>query len=259
MAVLGKVFGGTLGFFIGGPIGALAGVAFGHSIDRFRDSEKEILEQDGSASASIQPERASAVFAIAVIALAAKVAKADGSVTRDEILTFRKWFSFPPEDEERISALYNEARRSADGYEEYAAQVGQLFVDRKELLAELVDALYAIAAADGTLHPEEEKMIARIGAMFGLSAQEMRGLRARHTTPTSAPGSDLAKAYEALEVSPDASDEEIQKVHRNLVRKFHPDKLASQGLPEEFTSFANDRLAAINAANDAITKARGGR
>ena len=259
MAIFGKIVGGVLGFALGGPLGALLGAAAGHGlIDRSRN--RAAAGGNGAVEAD-----AGVVFALGVIALSAKVAKADGTVTRDEIRTFQRIFPFDPGERDRISELYNEARRSADGYEAYAEQVRGALAAKPELLAEVVDALYAIAAADGELHPAEEGMIARIGAIFGLSEYEMASVRARHAGRSGSQsgagaardgGESAAGAYAVLGVEPGATDEELRAAHRNLVRTYHPDRLVSKGLPEEFMTLANDRLAAINAAYETVQKER---
>ena len=254
MAIFGKILGGVLGFAFGGPLGALIGAAAGHGlIDRSRN--RAALEGNGA-----DEEQAGVVFALGVIALSAKVAKADGTVTRDEIRAFQRIFPFDPDERSRIADLYNEARRSAEGFEAYAEQVRGALATKPELLAEVVDALYAIAAADGELHSAEERMIAEIGAIFGLGSYEMASLRARHAPGAgagAASGSGSAEdAYAVLGVEPGVSDEELRAAHRKLVFTYHPDKLASKGLPEEFMALANDRLAAINAAYETVTKER---
>ena len=257
MAIFGKIMGGVLGFALGGPLGALLGAAAGHGlIDRNRNRAVE------SGNGALEAD-AGVVFALGVIALSAKVAKADGTVTRDEIRTFQRIFPFDPGERDRISELYNEARRSADGYEAYAEQVRGALAGKPELLAEVVDALYAIAAADGELHPAEDGMIARIGAIFGLSEYEMASLRARHAPGSGAGegaagdrGRGAADAYAVLGVEPGATDDELRTAHRKLVRTYHPDRLVSKGLPEEFMTLANDRLAAINAAYETVRKER---
>ncbi len=257
MAIFGKILGGVLGFAVGGPLGALLGAAAGHGlIDRNRG--RAALEGNGA-----DEEQAGVMFALGVIALSAKVVKADGTVTRDEIRTFQRIFPFDPGERSRIADLYNEARRSTDGFEAYAEQVRGALAAKPELLAEVVDALYAIAAADGELHPTEEGMISRIGAIFGLGDYEMASLRARHAAGPGAGagaagggGRGAADAYAVLGVEPGVSDEELRAAHRKLVVTYHPDKLASKGLPEEFMELANDRLAAINAAYETVTKER---
>lgn len=256
MAIFGKILGGVLGFQIGGPLGALVGLAAGHQLDRFRSREKELLREGGApAHEAASLDEAEAVFAVGVTALAAKVAKADGRVTPEEIRAFRDIFGFPPEDEERVGRLYNEAKMSAEGFEPYAEQVAAAFRSRPDLLAGIVDALFAVAAADGVLHPREDRMIARIAAIFGITGRAFAGLRARHA-PAPGPGPGLADAYATLGVDPDISDGELRRAHRELVRRHHPDRLVAQGHPKEFIAVANDRLAAINAAYDAVKKAR---
>ncbi len=257
MAIIGKIVGGVLGFAVGGPLGALLGAVAGHGlIDRSRS--RAVAGGNGAVEAD-----AGVVFALGVIALSAKVAKADGTVTRDEIRTFQRIFPFDADERSRVADLYNEARRSANGFEAYAEQVRGALAGKPELLAEVVDALYAIAAADGELHPAEEDMIARIGAIFGVGGYEMASLRARHAAgPGAGAGAagdgrrGAADAYAVLGLEPGVSDEELRTAHRKLVRTYHPDRLVSKGLPEEFMELANDRLAAINAAYETVTKER---
>ena len=258
MAIIGKILGGVLGFAVGGPLGALLGAVAGHGlIDRSRSRAAT------SGNGAIEAD-AGVVFALGVIALSAKVAKADGTVTRDEIRAFQRLFPFDPEERDRIAELYNEARQSAEGFAAYAEQVRDALAGKPELLAEVVDALYAIAAADGELHPAEEGMIARIGAIFGLGEYELASLRARHAAGSGSPGAGPAQdgrgaaadAYAVLGVEPGVSDEDLRTAHRKLVRTYHPDRLVSKGLPEEFMELANDRLAAINAAYETVTKER---
>ena len=257
MAIIGKIVGGVLGFAVGGPLGALLGAVAGHGlIDRSRS--RAVAGGNGAVEAD-----AGVVFALGVIALSAKVAKADGTVTRDEIRTFQRIFPFDADERSRVADLYNEARRSANGFEAYAEQVRGALAGKPELLAEVVDALYAIAAADGELHPAEEDMIARIGAIFGVGGYEMASLRARHAAgPGAGAGAagdgrrGAADAYAVLGLEPGVSDEELRTAHRKLVRTYHPDRLVSKGLPEEFMELANDRLAAINAAYETVRKER---
>ena len=249
MAIFGKIMGGALGFALGGPLGAMIGAVAGHGlIDRSRS--RAVASGNGASAAE-----AGVVFALGVIALSAKVAKADGTVTRDEVRVFQRLFSFEPGERARVAEFYNEASRSPYGFEAYAEQMRGVLAARPELLAEVMDALYAIAAADGELHPEEERMIASIGAIFGLSDYEMASIRARHAAGPAA-DKGAADAYAVLGVGPGATDEELRAAHRNLVRTYHPDRLVSKGLPEEFMKLANDRLAEINSAYETVTKER---
>ncbi len=257
MAFLGALLGGTLGLAIGGPIGALIGAGGGHLFDRFRESERRVLAGPGSVGNHAEAQVA---FSVGLIGLAAKVAKADGQVTADEILAFRRVFNFPRHDEERVAAIYNEAKISTAGFEDYARQLASILGRRDERCAQILDCLYAIAGADGIFHPNEDRIIREIGLLFGFSEAEVASVRARHFTAGSAGGSsDLASSYKTLGTAAAATDDEVKVAHRALVRKFHPDHLVSKGLPDELLEHATKRLAAINAAYEAIMKHRSAR
>lgn len=254
MAFLGTLLGGTLGFAIGGPIGALIGAGGGHLLDRFRESERRTLAGPGAAGDRAEAQVA---FSVGLIGLSAKVAKADGRVTPDEIQAFRRVYHFPQRDEARVAAIYNEARRSAEGFETYAQQLASILGPRDERCAQILDCLYAIAAADGVFHPNEDRIIRDIGRLFGFSEAEVRSIRSRHQgAPGDGAPDDAGAHYDVLGVAPSASDDEVRSAHRSLVRKFHPDHLVSKGLPDELIKHATDRLAAINAAYEAIMKGR---
>ncbi len=253
MAFLGTLLGGTLGFAIGGPIGALIGAGGGHLLDRFRDSERRTLAGPGAAGDRAEAQVA---FSVGLIGLSAKVAKADGRVTPDEIQAFRRVYHFPRHDEARVAAIYNEARRSSEGFETYAQQLASILGARDERCAQILDCLYAIAAADGVFHPNEDRIIREIGRLFGFSDAEVGSVRSRHQAAGDGTQGDGSSHYDVLGVPPSASDDEVRSAHRSLVRKFHPDHLVSKGLPDELIKHATERLAAINAAYEAITKGR---
>ncbi|GAB4124730.1 MAG: DnaJ family molecular chaperone [Rhodothalassiaceae bacterium] len=189
-------------------------------------------------------------FTIGVIALAAKMAKADGEVTQDEVETFRTLFKVPPHETKNVTRVYDMAKQDTAGYETYARQIARLFTGSRAVLEELLDALFHIARADGTVHPGEMAFLRRVAEIFGLSEAEFESLAARHVGP------DRASPYTVLGVTPDISDEELKATWRRLVRETHPDKLMAEGMPREFLAVAHDRLAAINAAYERIKAQR---
>ncbi|MEE9387938.1 MAG: molecular chaperone DjiA [Paracoccaceae bacterium] len=191
------------------------------------------------------PER-SAAFAIAVIALSAKMAKADGLVTRDEVSAFREVFHIPENEEKNAARLFNLARKDVAGFEEYAARIKAMFSADDGALCDLIEGLFHIALADGVYHPNEDEFLRRVADIFGLSQAQFSGLRARFA-PDAAPD-----PYQVLGLKPDASQEDARAAWRNMVRDNHPDKMIARGVPKEMVKMAEKRLIAINQAYDEI-------
>ncbi len=244
MSIWGKIVGGAAGLAIGGPIGMLVGAVGGHLVDRYY-GERDEEEAD--------PERAkrSIGFTIAVIVLGAKMAKADGRVTQDEIRAFKEVFQVPQDEMENVSRVFNQARKDARGFEPYARQVAGMFRTAPEVLEELLWCLAYIAKADQNIHPQELDFLKQVADIFGLSDADFE-----RVTQLQLDG-DMADPYQTLGVAKDASKEEIKRAHRRLVVENHPDKMIAKGMPEEFVSVANAKLAAINAAYERIRKERG--
>ncbi len=189
-------------------------------------------------------------FTIAVIGLGAKIAKADGRVTSDEVSAFRRVFTIPAEEEKQTARLFDMARTDVAGFEIYAAQVARMFKDRPDVLADLLEGLIYIAMADGVLHPGEGAYLDEVHRIFGLPEATYRQIKARHMP-------EITDPYEILGVSPDVDDETLRRHWRDLVRELHPDQMFSRGIPEEAISLAEDRLAAVNDAWAEIREARG--
>ena len=194
---------------------------------------------------------ANITFTIAVIALSAKMAKADGVVTDDEIEAFERLFRVHPDEAANVRRVFDMARRDTAGYETYARQIARLFAGNPALLEDILDGLFEIAKADGVLHPGELALLERVAEIFGFAPNEFRRIRASHFAP------DAADPYVVLGVAYDASDDEIHRTYRRLVRENHPDSLIGRGVPQEFVRLATDKLAAINVAYDRIEVERG--
>ncbi len=186
------------------------------------------------------PERTVA-FTIAVIALGAKMAKADGRVTRDEIAAFRRVFHIPKEEEAGAARVYNMARTEVAGFDIYAQQVARMFRDRPKVLADLLEGLVFIAAADGEYHPGEADFLVQVARIFGVGKAEFRAMRARHLPGESDP-------WAVLELPPGSGAEVVRKRYRKLVRELHPDRMIARGVPEEARRLAEQRLAAVTNA-----------
>ena len=216
---------------IGGPIGAVL-TRLGH------------LAMDGPAHDK------QVAFTVGVIMLGAKMAKADGVVTRDEVQAFKEVFKVPPGEQHNVARLFNLAKQDVAGYETYARQLGRLFHNNREILSDVMDGLFHIAVADGKLHPGEDRFLARVAQEFGFTDQEYLAIKGRHFR------CGLYDPYNILSASPKATDAELKSLYHRLVAENHPDMLMARGVPAEAIGIATKKLAAINAAYEEIKAAR---
>lgn len=187
-------------------------------------------------------------FTIAVIALAAKMAKADGQVTRDEVAAFREVFAIPPEDEQNAARVYNLARQDVAGYEHYARQIASMLKDRRAVFCDLMECLFHIAMADGGYHPAEDKFLHDVARIFGLSERQFRGLRSRFVEDAE------PDPFDVLGLPANATVDDARAAWRKAVRECHPDRVIARGLPEEAVRMAEARIIALNNAWEAIQK-----
>jgi DnaJ like chaperone protein len=242
MSFIARVIAGTRDFAFGGPIGALLERAAGllphwhHPLD--------------DASAGGDPRRRIA-FTIAVIALGAKMAKADGVVTRDEVAAFREVFQIPPGEEDHVRLVFDLARRSTAGFDSYARQVGRLFADDRAVLEDLLGGLFHIALADGRLCPAEDQYLREVAHHFGFGEAEYARIRAHYAGAATDEESD---PYAILGVAPGTSAIELRAAYHRLVRETHPDLVIAQGLPPECVALATARVARINAAYERLAR-----
>lgn len=240
MSIWGKILGGVGGFAIGGPLGAIIGAVAGHAVDKMRAAKP----QTEDATKSI-------AFTIAVVVLGAKMAKADGTVTQNEIRAFKKVFKVPQHEVKNVARVFDQARKDSHGFEPYAQQIAGMFKDNAAVLEELLFCLTFIARADGDLEAAETAYLRAVADIFGLDRAAFERVTAiRH-------GPDDANPYQVLGVPRTISDGDLKSAYRQLVRDNHPDRLVAQGMPEEFIAVANQKLAAINVAYDKVAAERG--
>jgi DnaJ like chaperone protein len=247
MSIWGKIIGGAAGFALGGPLGALLGAIAGHAVDVRRDQAEEPEPQsldDRSATKQI-------AFTIAVIVLGAKMAKADGIVSRAEVAAFKEVFRVPEHELKNVARVFDQAKNDPGGFEPYAKQIARMFRKDHPVLEELLDGLFHIAKADGRVHDAEVAFLKNVALHFGFDEADFARIRESHLGP------DKADPYTVLGINRTASNEEIKLAWRKLVRDNHPDKLMAQGLPVEFIELATQKLATINAAYDKVAKERG--
>ena len=195
------------------------------------------------------PER-SIAFTIAVIALGAKMAKADGQVTRDEVTAFREVFHISDEDEAQAAKVFNLARQDVAGFEEYAKRINKMFQSEDHTICYLMEGLFHIAIADGEYHPNEDDFLHQVSKILGMDELTFRSLRTRYV-PDQAPN-----PYEVLGASPDMTLSDVRAIWRQLIRDNHPDRVIARGVPKEAVKLAEERLVAINTAWEEIQELR---
>lgn len=250
MTIWGTILGGAAGLAIGGPLGALIALAAGRAVARIRNGLCGPAAGQGERGADATQ---SVVFTIGVIALAAKMARADGVVKRVEVDTFKRLFHVPAEELDNVGRVFDLARRDTHGFEDYARQIAGLFEDRHAVLEELLDSLLMIAEADDELHETEVAYLRTVAHIFGFADADFDRILAGHHIAGTRTDND---PYGVLGVPRGAGDEAIKAAHRRLVVEHHPDRLIAQGLPQEFIDLATQKVAAINAAYDRIRKER---
>jgi DnaJ like chaperone protein len=247
------MFGGPIGAIIGGAIGS--NIGGGMSFTQESPYDRPGARQAFGTHTAYNPLQAQQAFIVALISLTAKVAKADGSVTREEIHSFDTFLKNNlgmSADERRIAArIFNEARDSDIPVEDFARQIRQVVGSRRDQLRDLVTMLLMVAMADGRLHPAEEQVIREVNRHLGLSPDDYDAAKAVFT-----PTANLDSAYKTLGLSAEASDAEIKQAYRRLAKEYHPDVVANKGMGEDFVKFAQDKMRAVNDAYDRIKKER---
>ncbi len=200
------------------------------------------------------PQR-SVGFTIAIIALGAKMAKADGEVTRNEVSAFRQIFSIPRAEEANAARVFNLARQDVAGFDTYARKISAMFEDdappeNRQVLIDLMEGLFHIAVADGNFHPGEDVFLQEVARIFGLDGRCFATLRARFVEGAA------RDSYQVLGVEPGATLDDIRAAWRQAVKNSHPDVMFARGVPVEAVKLAERRLIALNAAWADITARR---
>ena len=221
--------------------------AVGDAGDDFLKELAHVFGLDRNATAA-HPEK-DVAFTIGVIALSAKMARADGVVSPLEVEAFRRVFHSAPEEARHVERIFNLAKQDVAGFEAYADQLAALLKDDRKLLQDVLEGLMHVATGDGGMHPKEDEFLRQVAQRFGFTESEYRFFRARFVLDNDNP-------YDVLRLTPAATRDEIKAQYRKLATDNHPDKLMGRGVPAEFIEIATRKLAAINAAYDTIARER---
>ena len=236
MAWTGKIIGGVLGSFLG-PWGTAIGVGIGHQFDK----------------GATQVQNAGMVLQVAFFGCLAKMARADGKVTPEEIQAVEQIIArlgYTPRMREAAIDIFRKAKDDPHNATDYLTQLAATIRYNPQIAITFIGALHAVAQADGILHPNEQEILRQAERIFRLRLGTIDALLGGSSA------SALDDAYQVLECSPDMSDADIKKRYRKKCVEFHPDKLASKGLPDEFMKYAHDQLTKINEAYETIKKNR---
>ena len=237
MSIWGSLIGGMIGFSLGGPFGMLLGSLLGGKISRARPR--------GNFGAFAQPQQ---IFALSLIVLSAKLSKADGNVSREELVAVKDKLKIPENEIDQVGKIFNKAKEESTGYEPYAQQIAQIYKGNINVLEEVINILFYIAEADGEVSSSELTMIENIAKIFGLTQVQFNGIK------ESRKGSDKLNPYIVLESNPNDDLQSIRKKYLKLSKENHPDLLMSKGVPQEVIDESKNKMRAINSAWDQIQK-----
>ena len=235
MSIWGSLIGGMIGFSLGGPFGMLLGSLLGGKISRAKSSARF-----GSFA---QPQQ---IFALALIVLSAKLSKADGQVSKEELVAVRDKLKIPENELDQVGKIFNKAKEESTGYEPYAQQIAKIYRGNINVLEEVINILFYIAEADGNVSEAELRMIENIAVIFGLSKAQFNSVK------ESRKSSDKLNPYVVLESKPDDSLEIIRKRYIKLSKEHHPDLLISKGVPQEVIDESKAKMRSINSAWDQV-------
>ncbi len=237
MAIWGSLIGGMIGLSLGGPFGMLLGSLIGGKISRAKS-------RAGFGSFA-QPQQ---IFALSLIVLSAKLSKADGQVSKEELIAVKDKLRIPENEIDQVGKIFNKAKEESAGYEPYAQQIAQIYKANINVLEEVINILFYIAEADGNVSESELKMIEHIAQIFGLTKIQFNSIR------ESRKSSDKLNPYIVLESNPDDTIETIRKRYLKLSKEHHPDLLMSKGVPQEVIDESKAKMRTINSAWDQVQK-----
>ncbi|MDT4762432.1 TerB family tellurite resistance protein [Sphaerochaeta sp. PS] len=249
---MGKLFGGTLGFVFGGPLGMIAGLAFGHMFDK-----AGTVGQTQGSSFHASQDQTQMLFFVGAFSMLARIATVDGTVTaseRQKVLEFiRRDLRLGYQEEEAALRVFDAAITGAGTFEQFASQFYQNFSHAPNILQLMLDIFYRVAAADGMVSSAEETMIRRAATIFNIPSAFVDALYRNYGGYATA----TERSYAILNLTPQATDEEVKRAYRKMSIEFHPDTLAAKGMGEEFLNHATEKFREIQGAYESIKRERG--
>ena len=229
--------GGMIGFTLGGPIGGILGAIIGSKLS------------DNDARKPGAKERNQAAFFAALFACFAKIAKADGRVTRDEVDKvdhfIKERFKFPPDQRGFAIEIFNHAKDDQNSFKDYASQLSSLLSSNPSALIMFYELLFELSMADGHLDSNEEELLKQAINIFNLDPALFETYKKKF-------GASISDAYAILGVDEGMSFKEIKTAYQRKRKEFHPDTLIAKGLPDELLERAKEKFIEIQTAFEEI-------
>ena len=246
MAKFLKWLGGGIGWAAGGPIGAILGFALGSMIDGMQSGkyEYEPHKQPNFNTPQTTPND----FILSLLILASAVMKSDQKILRSELDYVKRFLlqQFGSDEAERQLLILRELLKKEYDLQQVGVQIKQYMEYPSRL--QLMHFLFGLAAADSQVHAAELQLITRIAGILGIRNTDFESIKAMFVK-------DTTSAYRVLEITTDASDEELKKAYRRMALKYHPDRVAHLG--DDVQKAANAKFQDLNASYEQIKKERG--
>ena len=236
MSIWGSLIGGMIGLSLGGPFGMLLGSVIGSKVSRSRSQGFKNFAN---------PQQ---IFALSLIVLSAKLSKADGNVSKEELIAVKDKLRIPDNEIDQVGKIFNKAKEESSGYEPYAKQISEIYKGNLNILEEVINILFYIAEADGEVSSLELSMIEHIAQIFNINEAQFRSIQ------ESRKSSDKLNPYVVLESNPDDDISIIRKKYLMLSKQHHPDLLLNKGVPKEVIEESKNKMRAINSAWNQVQK-----
>ncbi len=236
MSIWGSLIGGMIGLSLGGPFGMLLGSIIGSKVSRSRTQGYKSFTN---------PQQ---VFALSLIVLSAKLSKADGNVSKEELIAVKDKLRIPDNEIDQVGKIFNKAKEESSGYEPYAIQISEIYKGNLNVLEEVINVLFYIAEADGVVSPKELEMIEHIAQIFNINQTQFQAIKESRKAP------DKLNPYIVLESKPDDDISSIRKRYLILSKQHHPDLLMNKGVPKEVIEESKNKMRAINNAWNQVQK-----
>lgn len=261
---LAKIVGAVFGFVCQSPILMFAGIVIGFFVDYYRIEQASMFPFDLLRGFWLRcnplkwwvnsKEARHVAYVQAVSGLAVIVAKADGNISENEIRVFKKLFIVTENENSRAAKIFKNAKISDKDLQSYANQLKLLTENNLSLKESVIDNLFKVASADCQVTEKEFGLLRQIADMIELPEGNFNVIcniyRPRDKSATT------NCFYEVLGVPANAADAEIKRRWKELIVKYHPDRLQSRGASVEEIAVSTQRMAEINNAYQVIMKSR---